>query len=93
MELTIRYRPVGIGKFRFMSNMERSLLGFQDMGFQEKDVDDVKGLIVDTEMSILLLTFTVSAFHLLFDALGKILKLIICFQFVSSFQKRCFLLA
>ena len=55
-----------------MSNMERSLLGFQDMGFQEKDVDDVKGLIVDTEMSILLLTFTVSAFHLLFDALGKI---------------------
>jgi hypothetical protein len=70
MELTIRYRPVGVGKFRFMSNMERSLLGFQDMGFQEKDVDDVKGLVVDTEMYILLLTFTVSAFHLLFDALG-----------------------
>jgi len=70
MELTIRYRPVGVGKFRFMSNMERSLLGFQDMGFQEKDVDDVKGLIVDTEMYILLLTFTVSAFHLLFDALA-----------------------
>lgn len=70
MELSIRYRPVGVGKMRFMVNMERSLMGFTDMGFQEKDVDDVKGLIVDTEMYILLMTFTVSAFHLLFDALA-----------------------
>ena len=30
----------------------------------------LKGLIVDTEMYVLLLTFTVSAFHLLFDALA-----------------------
>ena len=65
--------------------MERSLLGFTDMGFQEKDIDDVKGLLVDTEMYILLMTFIVSgifreissdwpkvfsAFHILFDALA-----------------------
>ena len=59
-ELTIRYRPFGIGKLRLLVNMERSLLGFTDMGFQEKDIDDVKGLLVDTEMYILLMTFIVS---------------------------------
>jgi len=69
-ELTIRYRPFGIGKLRLLVNMERSLLGFTDMGFQEKDIDDVKGLLVDTEMYILLMTFIVSAFHILFDALA-----------------------
>ena len=37
---------------------------------QEKDIDDVKGLLVDTEMSILLCTFIVSAFHILFDCLA-----------------------
>ena len=42
VEIMIRYRPVGIGKLRLMVNMERSLMGFQEMGFQEKDVDDVK---------------------------------------------------
>jgi len=70
VELTIRYRPVGIGKLRLMVNMERSLRSFQDMGFQEKDVDDIKGLIVDTEIYLLLTTFIVSAFHLLFDCLA-----------------------
>ena len=60
LELLIRYRPVGIGKLRLWVNMERSLMGFTDMGFQEKDIDDVKGLLVDTEMYILLMTFTVS---------------------------------
>ena len=44
--------------------MERSLLGFTDMGFQEKDIDDVKGLLVDTEMYILLMTFIVSGLSL-----------------------------
>ena len=63
-ELTIRYRPFGIGKLRLLVNMERSLLGFTDMGFQEKDIDDVKGLLVDTEMYILLMTFIVSGLYL-----------------------------
>ena len=70
MELKIVYRPFGVGKLRLLVNMERSLLGFTDMGFQEKDIDDVKGLLVDTEMSILLCTFIVSAFHILFDCLA-----------------------
>ena len=46
---------------RLLLHMERSLMGFTEMGFQEKDIDDVKGLLVDTDMSILLCTFIVSA--------------------------------
>ena len=52
VEIMIRYRPVGIGKLRLMVNMERSLMGFQEMGFQEKDVDDVKARL---EMNQLLI--------------------------------------
>jgi len=70
MELKIVYRPFGVGKMRLLLHMERSLMGFTDMGFQEKDIDDVKGLLVDTDMSILLCTFIVSAFHILFDCLA-----------------------
>ena len=36
MELKIVYRPFGVGKLRLLVNMERSLLGFTDMGFQEQ---------------------------------------------------------
>jgi len=70
MELKIVYRPFGLGKMRLLLHMERSLLQFTTMGFQEKDIDDVKGLLVDTDMSILLCTFIVSAFHILFDCLA-----------------------
>ena len=42
MELKIVYRPFGVGKMRLLLHMERSLLGFTEMGFQEKDIDDVK---------------------------------------------------
>ena len=33
------------------------------VGFQNKDVDEMKGLLIDTSLYILLLTFLVAAFH------------------------------
>ena len=43
---------------------------FQSLGFTLKDTDEVKGIFVDTNLFLLLLTFTVSAVHLLFDFLA-----------------------
>ena len=37
---------------------------------QEKDTDEVKGIFADTNMALLMVTFAVSAVHLLFDFLA-----------------------
>jgi hypothetical protein len=42
----------------------------QGLGFTLKDTDEVKGIFVDTSLVLLLVTFTVSAVHLLFDFLA-----------------------
>jgi hypothetical protein len=36
----------------------------QGLGFTLKDTDEVKGIFVDTNLFLLLVTFTVSAVHL-----------------------------
>ena len=38
--------------------------------FQDKDTDEVKGIFADTNMVLLMVTFAVSAVHLLFDFLA-----------------------
>jgi hypothetical protein len=43
---------------------------FQALGFTLKDTDEVKGIFVDTNLFLLLVTFTVSSVHLLFDFLA-----------------------
>jgi len=34
-------------------------------GFQNKDVDEMKGLLIDTNLYVLLMTFLVAAFHVM----------------------------
>ena len=53
-------------------SMTKSLLlgGLHGMGFTEKDTDEVKGIFADTNLFLLLVTFGVSAVHLLFDFLA-----------------------
>ncbi|ESN92969.1 hypothetical protein HELRODRAFT_108202 [Helobdella robusta] len=70
MPLRIIYKPMSIGKLRLWVNMKHSLLFFNQLGFSEKDIDEVKNIFVDTNLYLLLLTFFVSAFHLLFDFLA-----------------------
>ncbi|CAJ0959389.1 unnamed protein product, partial [Mesorhabditis belari] len=68
--LTFDYRPSGIGKLRLMITASLSMQQLRNMGFNEKDLDEVKGIFVDTNLYLLGLTFLVSALHLLFDVLS-----------------------
>ncbi|KAH9495946.1 Cleft lip and palate associated transmembrane protein 1 [Bulinus truncatus] len=68
--LTIVYSPISLGKMRLWINIGQSFKMLKDLGFTEKDTDEIKGIFLDTNFYLLLLTFTVAAFHLLFDFLA-----------------------
>ncbi|KAK2144738.1 hypothetical protein LSH36_735g01064 [Paralvinella palmiformis] len=70
LPLTITYRPISVGKLRLWINMQLSMSQLQALGFTEKDTDEIKGIFADTNLYLLLLTFMVAAFHMLFDVLA-----------------------
>jgi len=66
----VLYRPISFGKLRLFLQFTSALSSMQGMGFTEKDTDEVKGIFADTNLVLLLVTFGVSAVHLLFDCLA-----------------------
>ena len=66
----LEYSPISFGKLRLFSQFGQSLSGLHGLGFTEKDTDEVKGIFADTNLVLLLVTFAVSAVHLLFDFLA-----------------------
>uniref|UniRef100_A0AC35GU43 Cleft lip and palate transmembrane protein 1-like protein n=1 Tax=Panagrolaimus sp. PS1159 TaxID=55785 RepID=A0AC35GU43_9BILA len=70
VNLTINYRPLSIGKLRLLLTGQASFQQFQQLGFSEKDFDEVKGIFTDTNFYFLMLTVFVSAVHLLLDVLS-----------------------
>lgn len=69
-EMVLEYRPISIGKLRLFVQFGQALHSLKSLGFTDKDVDEVKGIFVDTNFALLLITFGVSAVHLLFDFLA-----------------------
>jgi hypothetical protein len=69
-EITVVYRPISFGKLRLFLQFSSALISMQGMGFTEKDTDEVKGIFADTNLVLLIITFSVSAVHLLFDCLA-----------------------
>ncbi|XP_067929724.1 lipid scramblase CLPTM1L-like [Watersipora subatra] len=70
MPLTIVYQPMSIGKLRLWTNLEASFKMMKGYGFGQKEIDELKGIFVDTNVYFLLMTFVVSALHILFDTLA-----------------------
>ena len=69
-DLTLLYRPISLGKLRLFMQFNSALGSMHGMGFTDKDTDEVKGIFADTNLVLLLVTFGVSAVHLLFDFLA-----------------------
>ena len=70
VNFTLNYSPISFGKLRLFSQFQSSLSSLHNLGFTEKDTDEVKGIFADTNLALLLVTFAVSAVHLLFDFLA-----------------------
>ena len=67
---SLEYSPISLGKLRLFSQFSSALGGLHRFGFTDKDTDEVKGIFADTNLVLLLVTFGVSAIHLLFDFLA-----------------------
>ncbi len=69
-EVEFTYKPITYGKLRLFLQFTSALASMHQLGFTAKDTDEVKGIFADTNMALLLVTFGVSAVHLLFDFLA-----------------------
>ncbi|XP_065913590.1 lipid scramblase CLPTM1L-like [Dysidea avara] len=69
-ELQINYSPMSLGMMRLLNHFTVSLNSMKTLGFSDKDLDELKGIFVDTNIYLLALTFFISFFHLLFDFLA-----------------------
>ena len=64
--VTIKYGPISFGKLRLWLQFSGALGMLRQMGFTEKDIDELKGVFADTNVILLCATFAVAAFHVRF---------------------------
>lgn len=70
INVTVEYSPVSLGKLRLMLHAQATMESLKNLGFSDKDIDEVKGIFVDTNVYLLSGTFFIAAVHLLFDFLA-----------------------
>ncbi|KAJ8687174.1 hypothetical protein QAD02_022968 [Eretmocerus hayati] len=68
--VTIAYAPISLGKLRLILHIEAAMQNFKQLGFTEKDIDEVKSIFADTNLYLLGATVFISAMHILFDFLA-----------------------
>lgn len=64
------YSPVSLGKLRFYFQMEATLKEFKSLGFNEKDLDELKSVFGDTNLFLLCATMAIGSIHVLLDFLS-----------------------
>ncbi|XP_033210206.1 cleft lip and palate transmembrane protein 1-like protein [Belonocnema kinseyi] len=68
--VTVSYSPISVGKLRLVLHVQAAMQGMKGFSFSDKDVDEVKGILADTNLYLLAGTVFIAAMHLLFDFLA-----------------------
>lgn len=63
MNVTIMYTPISMGKLRLILHVKAAMEGLKNLGFSDKDVDEVKGIYADTNVYLLAGTIFISSMH------------------------------
>lgn len=61
--VTITYSPISVGKLRLILHIEAAMKGLRGLGFGDKDVDEVKSILADTNLYLLAGTVFVASVH------------------------------
>ena len=59
------YAPISFGKLRLWMQFSGALHTLRQMGFTDKDIDELKGIFNDTNIFFLCVTFFVAAVHVI----------------------------
>ncbi|KAK9881477.1 hypothetical protein WA026_016361 [Henosepilachna vigintioctopunctata] len=70
VDISFMYTPVSYGKLRFILQIDSTLHQFLNLGFTEKDLDEVKNIFADTNLYLLCVTVAIGGIHLLLDFLS-----------------------
>ncbi|XP_066587511.1 lipid scramblase CLPTM1L [Prorops nasuta] len=70
INITILFRPISIGKLRLILHVETGMHSLKNLGFSDKDTDDIKEIFADINVYLLVGTFFIAAVHLMFDFLA-----------------------
>ncbi|XP_071957761.1 lipid scramblase CLPTM1L-like [Antedon mediterranea] len=70
MPLSIEYTPISVGKLRLFTNLQQSMVLMQELGFGQKDLDEMRGLLTGNNLFILSITAIIAMLHALFDILA-----------------------
>ncbi|XP_012272791.1 cleft lip and palate transmembrane protein 1-like protein [Orussus abietinus] len=70
MNVTVFYAPISLGKLRLVLHVEAAMQELKELGFSEKDIDEVKRIFAETNLYLLAGTVFIAATHILFDFLA-----------------------
>ncbi|XP_030638593.1 cleft lip and palate transmembrane protein 1-like protein [Chanos chanos] len=65
--LTISYDSITLRKFRLWIHIQALIYSLKHFGFSDRNVDEIKGMFVESGLHILALSILVPAFHLSFE--------------------------
>jgi len=63
MNVAVEYSPVSLGKLRLVLHVQATMENLKNLGFSDRDVDEVKGIFADTNIYLLGGTFFIAAVH------------------------------
>lgn len=63
INISIMYTPITFGQLRLILHFEEALQNLKTLGFSDKDIDEMKELLVDTNIYILGGIILVAAIH------------------------------
>ncbi|KAJ8004730.1 hypothetical protein DPEC_G00139330 [Dallia pectoralis] len=70
LPLLITYKGLSLRQFRFWIHMQDVMFSLKHFGFTEGNIDEIKGLFIDTNLYLLASTALVTVFHIIFEFLA-----------------------
>lgn len=62
-KIKFHFRPMGIGRLRLMLMIEHAMKMMYQMGFTKNDVEEIKSMLSDANLYLLLVTIFVASIH------------------------------